>query len=262
MRKLLPALPVRLLLALTLSLSTLVVAQAQVPVYGYRVVNSYPHDATAFTQGLVFRDGHLYESTGRNGDSRLFKRTLESTEPLLSVSLANRYFGEGVEIVNDRIFQLTWQSHMVFVYNKSDFAQVATHYNPTEGWGLAFDGQQLILSDGTDTLQFVDPETFAMQRRVKVTLDGRPLRQLNELEFIDGEVWANVWQTDFIVRIDPVSGQVQSIINLQGLSGLTTLQGGGAVLNGIAWDADSQRLFVTGKLWAHLFEIELVDPGA
>lgn len=235
-------------------------AWAEVPVYSYRVLNSYPHDPAAFTQGLVFQDGLLYEGTGRRGESHLSRRRLENLETELSVPLNSRYFGEGIEVVNDRIFQLTWQSHIVFVYNRSDFKQVATHYNPTEGWGLAWDGEQLILSDGTDTLQFIDPDTFAATRKVRVKLEGKPLTQLNELEFINGEVWANVWQSDFIVRIDPATGVVKSIINLQGLAERTSLPGPEAVLNGIAWDRDAGRLFVTGKLWSHLFEIELVEP--
>ena len=253
------AMPQRFLLLLCLLLLPGLLA-AQPVVYGYRVLNTFPHDAKAFTQGLLYKDGFLFEGTGRNGESRLGRRTLDSSELLQSVALSNRYFGEGIEIVGDRIFQLTWRSHIVFVYDRESLDQLATHYNATEGWGLAFNGNELILSDGTDTLQFIDPETFAPKRKIRVTLEDRPLPQLNELEFINGEIWANVWQTDFIVRIDPASGKVNSLVNLQGLSSQTAIPGPEAVLNGIAWDAENERLFVTGKLWAHLFEIELVEP--
>ena len=235
-------------------------AQNGVSFYGYNVVNTYPHDINAFTQGLVYREGFLYEGTGKNGQSTLSKRTLEDAAVLESTRLNRRYFGEGIEIVGDKIFQLTWQSHMVFVYDKSSFAQLGTHYNATEGWGLAYNGEELILSNGTPQIQFMDPETFAPLRSIDVTYNDMPLSNLNELEYIDGEIWANVWQTDFIVRIDPMTGVVNSLIDLSGLSDRTQLGSNEAVLNGIAWDGDGQRLFVTGKHWAHLFEIELVEP--
>lgn len=235
-------------------------AQEQLRQYGYKVVNTYPHNIESFTQGLVYHEGYLFEGTGKNGLSSLSKINLEDADVVMSKRLSRRYFGEGVEIVDDRIFQLTWQSHMVFVYDKESFEQLGTHYNATEGWGLAYDGEQLILSDGTSTLQFMNPETFVPQGKVQVTLNGSPVENLNELEYINGEVWANVWQTDFILRIDPASGIVNSIINLTGLSAQTELGSNEAVLNGIAWDAEQQRLFVTGKHWANLFEIELVDP--
>ncbi|MFM1896653.1 MAG: hypothetical protein RLZZ385_1727 [Pseudomonadota bacterium] len=233
---------------------------AQVPVHGFKVINTYPHDPQAFTQGLVFEDGYLYEGTGRNGQSRLSKIRLEDGAVEMTTRLSDRYFGEGIEIVGDKIFQLTWQSHMVFVYNKEDFSPAGNHFNPGEGWGLAWNGEQLILSDGTSTLHFLDPDTFAPTGRIRVTLEGEPVDRLNELEYINGEIWANVWQTDYIVRIDPSSGQVNSIVNLQGLTAITSRPGNDAVLNGIAYDDDTGRLFVTGKLWPSLYEIELVEP--
>jgi glutamine cyclotransferase len=233
-------------------------AQQQLQQYGYVIVRSYPHNIGSFTQGLIYHEGYLFEGTGKNGLSSLSKINLEDAEVLMSKPLSRRYFGEGIEVVDDKIYQLTWQSHMVFVYDKENFESLGTHYNATEGWGLAYDGEQLILSDGSSTLQFMDPESFAQQRKVTVTLDGNPIDNLNELEFIDGEVWANVWQTNFILRIDPANGRVNSIIDLTGLSDNTELGSAEAVLNGIAWDASQQRLFVTGKHWAHLFEIELV----
>ncbi len=237
-----------------------VTAQEELTRYGYRIVNTYPHNIQAFTQGLFFHDGYLYEGTGKEGRSSLSKLNLDDASVLMSKSLSNRYFGEGIELVDDKIYQLTWKSHMVFVYDKNSFEQLGTHYNATEGWGLAYDGEQLILSDGTSQLQFIDPENFVPTRRVNVTLNDSPINNLNELEYIDGEVWANVWQTDFIVRINPESGNVNSLIDLTGLSEQTELGSFEAVLNGIAWDPDQQRLFVTGKHWANLFEIELIDP--
>ena len=230
------------------------------PIWGIKVVNQYPHDIKLFTQGLFYHDGHLYESTGKRGLSALSKRSLAANEVILSSKLSNRYFGEGIVLVDDKIYQLTWQSHMVFVYSRDSFEQLTTHYNATEGWGLAYDGSQLILSDGSATLQFIDPENFIPQRKITVTLNGNPVPNLNELEYIDGEIWANVWQTDFILRIDPATGETNSYIDLSGLSGLTELGSSEAVLNGIAWDEEQDRLFVTGKHWAHLFEIELVAP--
>lgn len=229
--------------------------------YGYRVVNAYPHDINAFTQGLFFHDGHLYEGTGKHGMSRLSRRSLEDAGALQSAALNRRYFGEGIEVVGDRIYQLTWRSNVVFVYDRDSFERTGTLYNAAEGWGLAYDGAELILSDGTDTLRFVDPETFATVREIRVVLDGRPVSGLNEMEYIDGEVWANVWQTDFIVRIDPATGTVGAVVDLTGLSRMTELGGAEAVLNGIAWDRERRRLFVTGKYWAHLFEIEPVPRG-
>jgi glutamine cyclotransferase len=234
-------------------------AQEQPRQYGYNIVQSYPHNIGSFTQGLIYHDGYLFEGTGKKGLSSLSKINLEDAEVLMSKRLSRRYFGEGIEVVDDRIFQLTWQSHMVFVYDKENFEQLATHYNPTEGWGLAYDGEQLILSDGTSTLQFMDPESFTAQRKITVTLNGNPIESLNELEYIDGEVWANVWQTDFILRIDPATGIVNSIIDLSGLADNTQLGSAEAVLNGIAWDENQQRLFVTGKLWDSLFEIKLKE---
>ncbi len=248
------------MLAVTALFGRAALAQNGISIYGYRVVNTYPHDIGAFTQGLIYRDGFLYEGTGKRGLSSLSKLTLEDGEVLKSTRLNQRYFGEGIELVGDKIYQLTWQSNMVFVYDKESFEQVGSHYNATEGWGLAYNGEQLILSNGTSTIQFMDTENFVPQRQITATYNGQPLANLNELEYIDGEIWANVWQTNFIVRIDPETGVVKSLIDLSGLPAQTQLGSTEAVLNGIAWDADGQRLFVTGKHWAHLFEIELVVP--
>jgi glutamine cyclotransferase len=248
------------LLFILLSIFLVPAVSAQVPVHGYRVLNKFPHDYSSYTQGLFFIDGFLYEGTGRNGQSVLKKTNLEDGDVLMSKRLSDRYFGEGIEVVGDKIYQLTWQSHMVFVYDKETFEQAGNFYNPTEGWGLAYNGSELIMSDGTATLYFLDPENFVSNRQMTVTVDGQPVLNLNELEFINGEIWANVWQTDFIVRIDPLTGIVNSIVNLAGLSDQTIKSEADAVLNGIAWDADTERLLVTGKLWSDIFEIELVEP--
>jgi glutamine cyclotransferase len=244
------------------SLGPTVYSQDSIVRYGYEIVNTYPHNINSFTQGLIYHEGFLFEGTGEHGKSSLSKINIEDGEALMSTPLSRRYFGEGVEIVGDKVFQLTWQGNIVFVYDKNTLESIGSHYNATEGWGLAYDGEDLILSDGTATLQFMDAETFAPKRKVAVTLNGNPINYLNELEYINGEVWANVWQTDFIVRIDPSTGVVNSFIDLAGLSEKTSLGGdaNGAVLNGIAWDDSGQRLFVTGKNWSNLFEIILVKP--
>jgi glutaminyl-peptide cyclotransferase len=233
-------------------------AQSPVQIYDIKVINTFPHNINAFTQGLVFHQGYLYEGTGQLGRSALSRLNLEDGEVLQSTRLSSRYFGEGIAIVGERIYQLTWQSNIAFVYDLETFKLIESHYHPTEGWGLTYDGAHLILSDGTPDLQFIDPDTFQLVQRVTVTLDGRPLPNLNELEYINGEVWANVWMTSEIVRIDPVSGEIRAVVDLSGLKEMTTTGGRDDVLNGIAWDADRERLFVTGKLWANLFEIELV----
>lgn len=250
--------------SLALFFSVTLPVMAEVPIYDYEVVNRYPHNITSFTQGLEFHDGFLYEGTGQKGRSTLSKISLEDGEVLQSKRLASRYFGEGISIVGERIYQLTWQSNIVFVYDLETFDTITSHYHPTEGWGLAWDGEALILSDGSAMLQFIDPENFQVQRKVEVTLEGRPIANLNELEYINGEVWANVWMTNEIVRIDPVTGNINSVLDLNGLVDQTRTGGTGGVLNGIAWlpsevvgEEEQGRLFVTGKLWADIFEIEL-----
>ena len=227
--------------------------------YSYKIVASFPSDIAAFTQGLLIDDGVLFRGTGKRGASKLSRIELETGKVLEEVSLNSRYFGEGIEVVGDRLFQLTWQSNAVFEYDKNTLERTATHYNPTEGWGLAYGNETLFLSDGSDALHLVDPTTFAFTGKLQVTLNSQPVGNLNELEFINGEIWANVWQTDFIVRISPESGVVTGVIDLSGLAARTARDGAEAVLNGIAYDKKSERLFVTGKYWATLYEIELVE---
>jgi len=229
-----------------------------VPVYTCRVVNIYPHDRTAFTEGLVFQDGVLYESTGLNGQSTLRRVELETGRVLQRYDLPARFFGEGMALYGHRIIQLTWQSHVGFVYDRDSFELQRTFTYPTEGWGLTHDGQRLIMSDGTAILHFLNPETFEEVGQIEVQDNGRPVLWLNELEYIAGEIYANVWQTDLIARIDPHSGRVTGWIDLTGLLGPEDYAQPVDVLNGIAYDAERDRLFVTGKWWPKLFEIELV----
>ena len=232
-----------------------------VPVYTYWVVNEYPHDRDAFTQGLAFDDGVLYEGTGRRGASSLRRVALETGEVLQTHALAEELFGEGVTVYGDTVIQLTWQSCVGFVYDKETFEQLDPFTYAGEGWGLTHDGDRLIMSDGTSTLRFLDPETFARVGQVQVLSDGRPVTRLNELEYVEGDIYANVWQTDRIARIDPATGHVLAWIDLEGLLSGEDRTEPVDVLNGIAYDAAADRLFVTGKLWPKLFEIELIPPG-
>jgi glutamine cyclotransferase len=240
-------------------------AQAQArperpPVYGYEVVAVYPHDPAAFTQGLEYRDGVLFESTGRNPSS-IRRVRLEDGVVLQKRELDAQFFGEGLTVMGDRILSLTWVGGHGFVWNAETLEPGGTFSYSGEGWGLTHDDSRVILSDGEPRLRFLDPLTLAQTGEVPVTYMGRPLRQLNELEFIEGEVWANVWQTHFIVRIDPATGVVNSVVDLTGLLPDPVADPNDDVLNGIAWDAENRRIFVTGKNWPKLFEIRLTGPN-
>jgi glutamine cyclotransferase len=225
----------------------------------YRVVHTYAHDPQSFTQGLIFVDGHLYESTGLNGRSSLRMIDLTSGQVLQNYKVPDEHFAEGLTEWGSTLIQLTWISHKAFVYDRFSFRLLKTLKYDGEGWGLTHDLKQLILSDGTPYLRFLDPESFRVIRRLLVTDDrGKPVQNLNELEYIRGEIYANIWQTDEIVRISPQSGKVLGRIDLNGIINKSELHGNGAVLNGIAYDAAEDRLFVTGKLWPRLFEIKVV----
>jgi glutaminyl-peptide cyclotransferase len=229
-------------------------ADATAPVAGYSVQHAYPHDPAAFTQGLEYLNGNLYESTGLNGRSSIRKVKLETGAVLQQRAVSRDYFGEGLTIWKSTLIELTWQSQVAFVYDRDTFEPRRMFSYPGEGWGLTHDATNLIMSDGTADLRFLDPETFKERRRVTVTDGGRPVPRLNELEYVKGQVFANIWTTDDIVRIDPVSGRVLGRIDLRGL--LADSPTPTDVLNGIAYDQAGDRLFVTGKLWPKLFEIK------
>lgn len=249
-----------------LTLSVLLAAQTATPVAppappvpacGYEIVREYPHDASSFTQGLFFHDGHLYESTGQEGRSRIARLDLATGKALAEARLPADQFGEGSVRWKDQIISVTWQNGVGHRWRLKDLKPVGTFRYSGEGWGLALLEDQLVWSDGSPTLRFFDPATMQEQRRVTVTYAGRPLGMLNELEAIDGEIWANIWMSDVIARIDPASGQVMRIVDLTGLKAQAGARGMDNVLNGIAWDAHGKRLFVTGKNWPKLFEIKL-----
>ncbi len=223
-----------------------------------RVVKTYPHDAAAYTQGLIYHEGFLFESTGLNGQSTLRRVKLETGEVVQQHRLDTAYFAEGLAEWNGSLVQLTWRSNIAFVYDLTSFALRRTLGYTGEGWGLTRDRERFILSDGTEQLRFLHPDTFREVRRVTVTDGGVPVRDLNELEYVRGEVFANVWHTDRIARISPESGRVVGWIDLRGLMSPGYRLDSEAVLNGIAYDAANNRLFVTGKLWPRLFEIEVV----
>jgi glutamine cyclotransferase len=234
------------------------IAPAAPPTAGFDVIQAYPHNPLAWTQGLIFTDGVLYEGTGReHGPASLSKLDLATGAVLQRCTLPLDFYGEGVTIFGDAIYQLTWQSHIGFVYDKATFAFRRAWSYPTEGWGLTHDGTRLIMSDGTSALHFFDPETLAEIGRIDAYDEHGPVIRLNELEYIHGEIYANVWLTDRIARIDPQSGQVLGWIDLSGLLGAEDRAQRVAELNGIAYDSERDRLFVTGKLWPKLFEIRL-----
>ena len=231
-----------------------------VPEYTYKIIHVFPHDPTAFTQGLAYRDGLLYEGTGLNGRSSLKKVRLETGEVIEKKDLPAEFFGEGITLFGNEIIQLTWLSHNGFVYNLDDFALKRTFSYPGEGWGLATDGTDLFMSDGTSTIRVLDPKNLSEKRRIEVRDDGKPVNQLNELEFVEGELFANVWQSDRVAKISPHSGRGIGWINLSGLLSPIYRRSSDAVLNGIAYDARGKRLFVTGKLWPSVFQIRVVHP--
>jgi glutamine cyclotransferase len=224
--------------------------------YTYNVVNTYPHDRAAFTQGLVFEDGYLYEGTGLYGQSTLRRVELETGNVTQLYSLPDQFFGEGITIFEEKIVQLTWKSGKGFVYDRSSFDLLQEFTYPTEGWGITHNGSVLIMSDGTATLYFLDPETFQTTGQVEV-YDEEPVTSLNELEYINGRVYANIWKKDQIAIINPETGKVTGWIDLSGINDEEN-QNIYTVLNGIAYDQNGDRLFVTGKMWSQLFEIEIV----
>lgn len=230
---------------------------AEPPVYGYEVIKTYPHDPNAFTQGLVFVDGALLESTGLEGESTLRRVELETGKVLQKVDVPKFYFAEGLTVFNGKAYQLTWKGQKGFVYDPQTFKKLGEFEYDGEGWGLTHDADSLILSSGSNKLRFLDPASFEVKRTISVFDRGQPLRDLNELEYVKGEIFANVWHQDRVARIDPQTGAVKGWIDLSGLLRPGDVSDEEAVLNGIAYDEAGDRLFVTGKLWPKLFEIRL-----
>lgn len=247
------------LLILTLLGSCGVAAAAEPPVCGYQIRRTYPHDPQAFTQGLLYRDGFLFESTGLEGRSTIRKVRLENGTVVKRIALPPSLFGEGIADWGDEILSLTWRHGTGFRWNIGTFQRTGQFSYRGEGWGLTQDGKNVILSDGSAKLRFLDPLTMRERRSVTVSTDGKPVLNLNELEWVGGEILANVWQTDRIARIDPVSGNVKAWIDLSGLRRLVGAHRSDDVLNGIAYDREGGRLFVTGKNWPKLFEVTLVN---
>lgn len=228
------------------------------PEYTFKIVRVFPHDPNAYTQGLLYKDGYLYEGTGLNGRSSLRKVRLETGEVVQQVDLAPEFFGEGIALLGGKIYQLTWKAETGFIYGAHDFRRLGEFSYRGEGWGLTTDGRDLFMSDGTPEIRVLDPVTFHEKRRIKVRHGNAPVKELNELEFVEGEIFANVWQTDRIARISPKTGKVVGWIDLAGILSPVYRRSPDAVLNGIAYDRQSKRLFVTGKLWPSIFEIKLI----
>jgi glutaminyl-peptide cyclotransferase len=266
-----PIFKIRLVLVLGLALSSFqcqaganndrpanTAANAVVPKYGYQIVNIWPHDSNAFTQGLILMDGKLLESTGQEGRSSLRSIELETGKILKKVDVPEPYFAEGIAVLNGKVYQLTWQHQLGFIYDSQTLERVGQFNYDGEGWGLTTDGKSLILSDGSSRLRFIDPSSFRVTKTINVVDGTVPVRQLNELEFVQGEIYANIWHNDRIATIDPQTGRVNSWIDLTGLMPTQDLQGDPeAVLNGIAYDQANNKLFVTGKNWPRLFEIRV-----
>jgi glutaminyl-peptide cyclotransferase len=226
---------------------------------GYKVVHSFPHDKEAFTQGLIYDNGKLYEGTGQKGESNLREVELESGKVIRQHNIDNSLFGEGITLLRDKIYQVTWQNKVGFVYDRSTFNQLHKIDYPMEGWGLTTIDDKILLSDGTNVLYFIEPEMFTVISKIEVYDNEKKVDSLNELEFIKGEIWANIWMTDLIARIDPSSGKVLSYINLKDILPENERNGETDVLNGIAYDQETGRIFVTGKKWPKLFEIKISE---
>lgn len=236
------------------------VSKTMVPVSDFEVVNTYKHDHKAFTQGLIYKDGFFYESTGHYNESTLRKVELETGKVLQKFELPPDVFGEGMTILNDKIYQISWREGLAWQYNLEDFKLIKEFQYAGEGWGLTTDGTNLIMSDGTHILRIINPENFETIRTIPVFReDGLPLMQINELEYIKGEIWANIWQDSKVVRINPENGKVVGLIDFSRLVNEESREPGNDVLNGIAYDEKNDRIFITGKLWRRVFEIKLKE---
>jgi glutaminyl-peptide cyclotransferase len=241
---------------------TTIAQRRPAPVQSYKVIATFPHDTTSFTQGMVFADGELYESTGLNGESTLRRVDLKTGQTLQRIDIPKQYFAEGLALVGDELLQLTWQHKLGFVYDRKTFKQKRTFSYNTEGWGIAYDGtSRLVMSDGSDRLTFLDPKTFTAQKTMRVQDAGRPVLNLNELEWIENEIWANVWQTDRIARINPNTGDVNAWIDLSSLFPRAQRVPPADELNGIAYDRATRRIFITGKKWPRLYQITVASDA-
>lgn len=251
-----------LLTLLALVLASSAYAQSGIPIYGYKVVRTYPHDTSAYTEGLFYLDGYLYESTGTEGGSSIRKVDLATGKVLQKIDLPPPDYGEGIVAWKNRLIQLTWQSQRGYVYDLHSFKRISQFSYPGEGWALTTDERRIYMSDGTATIRVLDPETLKQVDKIEVTAMGRPLVNINELEWVKGRLYANVWLTQNIVQIDPANGKVVGVINLTGLAPdpQTLTDASNDVLNGIAYDAKHDRLFVTGKRWPSIYEIKLIPP--
>jgi|WetSurMetagenome_2_1015567.scaffolds.fasta_scaffold114236_3 glutaminyl-peptide cyclotransferase len=228
-------------------------------IYGYRIVHTFPHDNEAFTQGLIYDSGKLYEGTGQKGESNLREVELESGKVIRQHNIDNILFGEGITLLHDRIYEVTWQNKVGFVYDRATFNLINKIYYPMEGWGLTTVDEKIVLSDGTNVLYYIEPDMFTVVSKIEVYDNEKKIDSLNELEYINGEIWANIWMTDLIARIDPLSGKVLSYVNLEGILPENERNGETDVLNGIAYDKATGRIFVTGKKWPKLFEIKISE---
>jgi len=237
-------------------------AQAKLPVCGYRVVETLPHDPAMFTEGFFYLDGMLFESAGMPGASRIVARTPSSAKPLRAINIDPRLFGEGIIDWGDQLISLTWRDGIGLRWKRDTFELIGRFRLDGEGWGMTRDAESIYQSDGSSTLIVRDPDSFAVRRHLPVTADGAPVDSLNELEWIEGEIWANVWMTDRIARIDPASGHVKAWIDLNGLRARANPHLPDDVLNGIAYDAGAKRIFVTGKHWDKVFQIAVTCPDA
>jgi glutamine cyclotransferase len=247
---------------LILALVGLPAARADVPVYSYELVKTYPHDTQAFTEGLFYLNGFLYESTGLEGQSTIRKEKLDTGEVVQKITIPSQYFGEGIVNWKNRLISLTWKNEVGFVYDLNTLELQRHFAYPGEGWALTQDGKRLIMSDGTPDLRFLDPDTLKETGRVTVTYDGKPVSQVNELEWVKGKIYANVWHTNMLIIIDPARGDITGVVDLTGLMlDRDRPPGPDSVLNGIAYDAARDRLFVTGKNWPKLFEIRVLPAG-
>lgn len=235
------------------------ISTTSTPLYTYQIVQTYPHDTQCYTQGLFFYDGYLYESGGLYGESTLRKTAITSGEVLQTRSLPEDIFAEGIVRLQQKILLLSWNEHTAWVYDLQNFEPLQRFSYPTQGWGITFDGSDYLMSDGSSTLYKRDTATFAEKGRIYVTCEQQPVTALNELEYIEGEIWANVYQTDKIVRIDPATGNVTGIIHCDGLLDRSDKKADTDVLNGIAYDSSTRRLFITGKKWPKLFEIKIIE---